>query len=135
MALKNAMLDSNVLQDGLNGFTGTTKQTADFQHWLVRQVEHRADLAMDNRPAPWEIDWHHWAEWLCKHIAMGRRVHVEAATVFLSNLPPELGDGSFTDSDMVGGKRRDRVEADRVHTGPVPRGSIRADVGGCFTFS
>ena len=24
---------------------------------------------------------------------------------------------------MVGGKRRDRVEADRVHTGPIPRGS------------
>ena len=63
-ALKIAMRDSNVLQNGLNGFTGTTKQTVSFQHWLVRQVEHRIDLAMDNRPAPWEIDWHHWVEWL-----------------------------------------------------------------------
>jgi site-specific DNA-cytosine methylase len=98
-ALKVALIDSNVLQDGLSGFTGTEERIADFQCWLVRQVEHRVDLAMDNRPAPCEINWHHWTEWLCTFIAMSRRVHVEAATVFLSNLPPALVDGSDSSDD------------------------------------
>ena len=102
-ALKIAMLDSNVLKECLSGFKGTTKQTVDFQHWLVRQVEHRVDLAMDNRPAPWEIDWHYWAEWLCTYVALRRRVHVEAATAPLSNLPPELVGGSGSSSSSDGG--------------------------------
>ena len=28
--------------------------------WLVRQVEHRVDLSMDNRPLPSEVDWSYY---------------------------------------------------------------------------
>ena len=70
---------------------GSTELEHDFIVWVVRQVENRVDLSMDNRPLPSEVDWSYYLSNLPR-LAVHSGLHVDVATAVLDQLvgPPDL---------------------------------------------
>ena len=86
--LKKAFLNSDVAEL-VNLGSLTTELEHDFIVWVVRQVEHRVDLSMDNRPLPSEVDWRYYPSNLSR-LAVYSGLHVDVATAVLDQLADQL---------------------------------------------
>ena len=98
LSFKAALIQSKVAQQVNLGQFSSTKLEHDFIAWIVRQVEAREDLSMDNRPSPSEVDWRYWLRNLSR-LAVHSGIHVEVASVILSHLHVATAGGTSEGDD------------------------------------
>ena len=105
---RTTFVEAALVQDGSHpsavaqqislGQLSSTKLEHGFIAWVVRQVEARVDLSMDNRPFPSEVDWRYWLR-NPSRLAVHSGIHVEVASVILGHLQVATAEGTSDGDD------------------------------------
>ena len=78
LSFKKALVESTAALQVDLGHLRSSKLEQDFIMWVVRQVEARVDLSMDNRPLPMEVDWRYWLSNLSR-LAVHSGIHASTS--------------------------------------------------------
>ena len=129
LSFKTALIRSTVAQQINFGQLSSTKLEHDFIAWIVRQVEARVDLSMDNRPFPNEVDWRYWLRNLAR-LAVHSGIHVEVASVILHHLQVTTTGRSGEAKGLVGANEGGSRGEDETDVGSDDESDVGSTAGG-----